>query len=134
MKFRRWILRKLQIRYGSQILNTMEGLYRLDKDNKPIPAAAESSTKSEDGKKYTFKLRKDAKWSNGDPVTAKDFVFAWQRLVDPNTAAEYAFIMYYIKNAEAINEGKAPVATLGVKAVDDYTLEVELERSSTLLS
>ena len=60
---------------GSQILgNTMEGLYRLDKDNKPIPAAAESSTKSEDGKKYTFKLRKDAKWSNGDPVTAKDFV------------------------------------------------------------
>ncbi|AFQ13797.1 hypothetical protein IAW_01387 [Bacillus cereus str. Schrouff] len=61
---------------GAQILgNTMEGLYRLDKDNKPIPAAAESSTKSEDGKKYTFKLRKDAKWSNGDPVTAKDFVY-----------------------------------------------------------
>ncbi|PGK50215.1 peptide ABC transporter substrate-binding protein, partial [Bacillus cereus] len=88
---------------GSQILgNTMEGLYRLDKENKPIPAAAESSTKSEDGKKYTFKLRKDAKWSNGDPVTAKDFVFAWQRLLDKNTAAEYAFIAYYIKNAEAI--------------------------------
>ncbi|EOP67872.1 oligopeptide-binding protein oppA [Bacillus cereus VDM021] len=113
---------------GSQILgNTMEGLYRLDKDNKPIPAVAESSTKSEDGKKYTFKLRKDAKWSNGDPVTAKDFVFAWQRLVDPKTAAEYAFIAYYIKNAEAINKGKAEVSTLGAKAVDDYTLEVELE-------
>ena len=114
---------------GSQILgNTMEGLYRLDKDNKPIPAVAESSTKSEDGKKYTFKLRKDAKWSNGDPVTAKDFVFAWQRLVDPKTAAEYAFIAYYLKNAEAINQGKGEVSTLGVKAIDDYTLEVELER------
>ncbi|MDM5463485.1 MULTISPECIES: peptide ABC transporter substrate-binding protein [Bacillus cereus group] len=114
---------------GAQILgNTMEGLYRLDKDNKPIPAAAESSTKSEDGKKYTFKLRKDAKWSNGDPVTAKDFVFGWQRLLDKNTAAEYAFIAYYIKNAEAINKGEKPATELGAKAVDDYTLEVELEK------
>ncbi|EPY7704016.1 peptide ABC transporter substrate-binding protein [Bacillus cereus group sp. Bc222] len=114
---------------GSQILgNTMEGLYRLDKDNKPIPAAAESSMKSEDGKKYTFKLRKDAKWSNGDPVTAKDFVYAWQRLLDKNTAAEYAFIAYYIKNGEAINKGEKPLTDLGAKAVDDYTLEVELEK------
>ncbi|PEK04898.1 peptide ABC transporter substrate-binding protein [Bacillus wiedmannii] len=114
---------------GSQILgNTMEGLYRLDKDNKPIPAAAESSTKNEDGKKYTFKLRKDAKWSNGDPVTAKDFVFAWQRLLDKNTASEYAFIAYYIKNAEAINKGEKQLTELGAKAVDDYTLEVELEK------
>ncbi|HFK1458862.1 TPA: ABC transporter substrate-binding protein [Bacillus cereus] len=114
---------------GSQILgNTMEGLYRLDKDNKPIPAAAESSMKSEDGKKYTFKLRKDAKWSNGDPVTAKDFVYAWQRLLDKNTAAEYAFIAFYIKNAEAINKGEKPLTDLGAKAVDDYTLEVELEK------
>ncbi|MCU5324310.1 peptide ABC transporter substrate-binding protein [Bacillus cereus] len=115
---------------GSQILgNTMEGLYRLDKENKPIPAAAESSTKSEDGKKYTFKLRKDAKWSNGDPVTAKDFVFAWQRLLDPKTAAEYAFIAFPIKNAEAVNKGEKPVTELGVKAVDDLTLEVELDQA-----
>ncbi len=115
---------------GSQILgNTMEGLYRLDKENKPIPAAAESSTKSEDGKKYTFKLRKDAKWSNGDAVTAKDFVFAWQRLLDPKTAAEYAFIAFPIKNAEAVNKGEKPVTELGVKAVDDLTLEVELEQA-----
>ncbi|QIW20286.1 peptide ABC transporter substrate-binding protein [Bacillus thuringiensis] len=114
---------------GAQILgNTMEGLYRLDKDNKPIPAAAESSTKSEDGKKYTFKLRKDAKWSNGDPVTAKDFVYGWQRLLDKNTAAEYAFIAYYIKNAEAINKGEKAATELGAKAVDDHTLEVELEK------
>ncbi|HDR5319374.1 peptide ABC transporter substrate-binding protein [Bacillus anthracis] len=115
---------------GSQILgNTMEGLYRLDKENKPIPAAAESSTKSEYGKKYTFKLRKDAKWSNGDSVTAKDFVFAWQRLLDPKTAAEYAFIAFPIKNAEAVNKGEKPVTELGVKAVDDLTLEVELEQA-----
>ncbi|MCW9132547.1 peptide ABC transporter substrate-binding protein [Bacillus paramycoides] len=115
---------------SSQMLgNTMEGLYRLDKDNKPIPAAAESSTKSEDGKKYTFKLRKDAKWSNGDPVTAKDFVFAWQRLLDPKTTAEYAFIAFPIKNAEAVNKGEKPVTELGVKAVDDNTLEVELEQA-----
>ncbi|MRA53940.1 peptide ABC transporter substrate-binding protein [Bacillus thuringiensis] len=114
---------------GAQILgNTMEDLYRLDKDNKSIPAAAESSTKSEDGKKYTSKLRKDAKWSNGDPVTAKDFVYGWQRLLDKNTAAEYAFIAFYIKNAEAINKGEKPLTDLGAKAVDDYTLEVELEK------
>ena len=98
---------------SSQMLgNTMEGLYRLDKDNKPIPAAAESSTKSEDGKKYTFKLRKDAKWSNGDPVTAKDFVYAWQRLLDPKAAAEYAFIAFPIKNAEVVNKGEKPVTEL----------------------
>ncbi len=63
----------------------------------------------------------------GDPVTAKDFVFAWKRAVDKNTAAEYAYIMFDLKNAKAINDGKAPLDTLGVKAVDDYTLEVELE-------
>ena len=65
--------------------NVMEGLYRLDKDNK-APGVAESYKKSDDGKKYTFTLNKNAKWSNGDPVTAKDFVFAWKRAVDKNTA------------------------------------------------
>ncbi|QWI73870.1 peptide ABC transporter substrate-binding protein [Bacillus mycoides] len=107
--------------------NVMEGLYRLDKDNKAAPGVAESYKKSDDGKKYTFTLNKNAKWSNGDPVTAKDFVFAWKRAVDKNTAAEYAYIMFDLKNAKAINDGKAPLDTLGVKAVDDYTLEVELE-------
>ncbi|MEB8671143.1 peptide ABC transporter substrate-binding protein [Bacillus cereus] len=107
--------------------NVMEGLYRLDKDNKATPGVAESYKKSDDGKKYTFTLNKNAKWSNGDPVTAKDFVFAWKRAVDKNTAAEYAYIMFDLKNAKAINDGKAPLDTLGVKAVDDYTLEVELE-------
>ncbi|MEY8349494.1 peptide ABC transporter substrate-binding protein [Bacillus cereus] len=107
--------------------NVMEGLYRLDKDNKATPGVAESYTKSDDGKKYTFKLNKNAKWSNGDPVTAKDFVFSWKRAIDKNTAAEYAYIMFDLKNAKAINEGKAELDTLGVKAVDDHTLEVELE-------
>jgi oligopeptide transport system substrate-binding protein len=109
--------------------NVMEGLYRLDKNQKATPGVAESYTKSADGKTYTFKLRKDAKWSNGDPVTAKDFVFAWKRAVDPNTKSEYAYIMFDVKNAQAINEGKAAPDTLGVKAVDDYTLEVQLEHA-----
>ncbi|MCP8968304.1 peptide ABC transporter substrate-binding protein [Ectobacillus ponti] len=108
--------------------NTMEGLYVLGKDDKPMPGAAESYAASEDGKKYTFKLRKDAKWSNGDPVTAKDFVYAWKRAVDKATAAEYAYIMFDVKNAEKINKGELPADQLGIKAVDDYTLEVELER------
>ncbi|PFN05068.1 peptide ABC transporter substrate-binding protein [Bacillus cereus] len=107
--------------------NVMEGLYRLDKDNKATPGVAESYKKSDDGKKYTFKLNKNAKWSNGDPVTAKDFVFSWKRAIDKNTAAEYAYIMFDLKNAKAINEGTAELDTLGVKAVDDHTLEVELE-------
>ncbi len=109
--------------------NVMEGLYRLDKDNKPTPGVAESFEKSADGKTYTFKLRKDAKWSNGDPVTAKDFVYSWRRAVDPATAAEYAYIMFDVKNAQKINNKELPVDQLGVKAVDDYTLEVQLENA-----
>ncbi|UOY92934.1 peptide ABC transporter substrate-binding protein [Ectobacillus sp. JY-23] len=118
------------------MVNTMEGLYRLDKENKPIPGMAESYTVSDDKKTYTFKLR-DAKWSNGDPVTAQDFVYAWRRLVDPKVGAEYAYIMYYIKNAQQVNEGKAGLDTLGVKATDDKTLVVELESAlpeTTLLA
>lgn len=109
--------------------NVMEGLYRLDKDQKATPGVAESYTKSDDGKTYTFKLRKDAKWSNGDPVTAKDFVYSWRRAVDPATKAEYAYIMFDVKNAQAINQGKAAPDTLGVKAIDDNTLEVQLENA-----
>ncbi|MGG2093209.1 peptide ABC transporter substrate-binding protein [Bacillus sp. S13(2024)] len=112
---------------SSVMNNTMEGLYRLGKDNKLVPGVAESYEKSADGKKYTFKLRKDAKWSNGDPVTAKDFVYSWQRAVNPDTAAKSAYIMFDVKNAEKINMKQLPVDQLGVKAVDDYTLEVELD-------
>ena len=112
---------------SSVMNNTMEGLYTLGKGDKLVSGVAESYEKSEDGKKYTFKLRKDAKWSNGDPVTAKDFVYSWQRAVNPDTAAKSAYIMFDVKNAEKINMKQLPVDQLGVKAVDDYTLEVELD-------
>ncbi|GAA0412015.1 peptide ABC transporter substrate-binding protein [Paenibacillus motobuensis] len=105
-----------------------EGLVRMDADDKEAPGAAESW--EVDGTKYTFHLRKDAKWSNGDPVTAKDFVFAWERVLNPNTqpAPPYAYQLYYIKNAEEFNNGTIKdFGEVGVKATDDYTLEVELK-------
>ncbi|MFU1769016.1 peptide ABC transporter substrate-binding protein [Mammaliicoccus sciuri] len=109
---------------------TMEGLYTLDKDDKAIPAVAKGDPKiTNDGKKWTIKLKDDAKWSNGDPVTAHDFVFAWRKVVDPDTASEYAYILYDIKNAEEINSGDKKPEELGVKAVDDHTLEFELTKS-----
>lgn len=110
------------------IANTMEGLYRLDKDGNAVPALAEGEPEvNEDETVYTFKLR-DAEWSNGEPVTANDFVYAWQRAVDPATGSQYAYIMNTIKNAEAINTGDTPKEELGVKAIDEKTLEVTLER------
>lgn len=110
------------------IANTMEGLYRLDQDGKAIPALAEGEPElNADETVYTFKLR-DANWSNGEPVTANDFVYAWQRALDPETASQYAYIMSTVKNADAISTGKLPKEELGVKAVDEKTLEVTLER------
>jgi oligopeptide transport system substrate-binding protein len=91
-----------------------------------IPGAAESWTVSPDGKTYTFKLRTGATWSDGSPVAANDFVFAWQRVVDPATAAEYAYMLAPIVNAEDITAGKKKPDELGVKAVDDMTFEVTL--------
>ncbi|WP_409288447.1 peptide ABC transporter substrate-binding protein [Peribacillus sp. SCS-37] len=109
--------------------NVYEGLYRLGQDNKPtLGMAAEEPKVSEDGKTYTFKLR-DAQWSNGDPVKAQDFVFSWQRAVDPATAAEYAYMLYDVKNAEEVNTGKAKKETLGIKAIDDKTLEIQLKNN-----
>lgn len=96
-------------------------------DAKPVPGAAESWTISDDGLTYTFKLR-DHKWSDGTPVTAEDFVYSFRRILDPATAAEYASIMYPIKNAQAINSGETKDLTaLGARAVDEKTLEVTLE-------
>jgi oligopeptide transport system substrate-binding protein len=106
--------------------NVLEGLYRLDQNNKPQPAIAKSVNISEDKKTYTFKLR-ETKWSNGDPLTAHDFVYAWKRAVDPSVAAEYAYILFDVKNAEEVNNKKLPVDQLGVKALDDYTFQVELK-------
>ncbi|WKA57569.1 peptide ABC transporter substrate-binding protein [Planococcus shenhongbingii] len=110
--------------------NVNEGLYRLNQENIAEPAIAEGEPKiSEDGLVYTFKLR-DANWSDGTPVTAQDFVFAWQRAVDPATGSPYGPYMMagMIKNAAAIAEGQMDKAELGVEATDDKTLVVTLER------
>ncbi|MEK0286787.1 peptide ABC transporter substrate-binding protein [Caldifermentibacillus hisashii] len=108
---------------------TMEGLYRLDKDTKPVPGIAIDHEVSPDGLTWTFKLRDDAVWENGDPVTANDFVYAWRRAVDPATGSEYGPYMMsgVIKNATAISKGEMAPDQLGVRAEDDYTLIVELE-------
>lgn len=106
-----------------------EGLYTLDGNDNAQPGVAKGQPKiSDDGKTWTIELRKNAKWSNGDPVTAHDFVFSWRRVLDPDTASEYAYIMYDLKNAEQINMGKKKPSELGVKALDDYTLQFELEK------
>lgn len=108
------------------IIHAFEGLTKLDKNGKVVEGMAKSYKASDDGKKFTFKLR-DAKWTDGQPVKAQDFVYSWRRAVDPKTASEYAYQLYYIKNGQAINEGKAKLEDLGVIAVDDKTLEVTLE-------
>ncbi|MHA1189432.1 MAG: peptide ABC transporter substrate-binding protein [Alphaproteobacteria bacterium] len=106
----------------------IEGLVAEDADAKAIPGQAESWTISDDGLVYTFNLRADAVWSDGTPVSADDFVYAFQRLMDPETAAKYSFLQYPIKNAEAINTGDmTDVGALGVRAVDARTLEITLE-------
>ncbi|KIV73094.1 Oligopeptide ABC transporter, periplasmic oligopeptide-binding protein OppA [Bacillus mycoides] len=108
--------------------NIFEGLYVIDDQDNPTPAIAKSFERSKNGKKYTFDLRKDAKWSNGDSVTANDFMFAWKRAVNPETASQYAYMLFYLKNAKEINKGTMPLDELGVKVINDYKLEVELEQ------
>jgi oligopeptide transport system substrate-binding protein len=105
-----------------------EGLTVYDASGKVSPGAAESWTVSDDGTVYTFKLRADGKWSDGSLVTAEDFVFSIRRVEDPKTAAGYANILFPIKNAEKVNKGELPVDQLGMKAVDEKTLEITLER------
>ncbi|MDQ2188925.1 ABC transporter substrate-binding protein [Vibrio sp. A14(2019)] len=110
------------------IRDLLEGLVNQDADGNTIPGVAERWETS-DNQTYTFYLRKDAKWSNGDPVTAQDFVYSWQRAVDPATASPYSWYMEYtkMKNAKEIIAGEKASTTLGVKALDDHTLVVELD-------
>ncbi|MEZ8289201.1 ABC transporter substrate-binding protein [Vibrio sp. 10N.237.312.B06] len=110
------------------IRDLLEGLVNQDGEGNTIPGVAES-WETTDNKTFTFHLRKDAKWSNGDPVTAEDFVYSWKRAVDPATASPYAWYMEYTKmvNAKDIVAGKKDKSELGVKAVDANTLVVELE-------
>ena len=111
---------------GIVLSNTFEGLCRTDENDKAVKGGAESWTISDDQLTYTFKLREDAKWSNGDNVTAHDYEYAWKRVLNPETGAEYAYQMYYIEGAEAYNTGEGSVDSVGIKAIDDYTLEVKL--------
>ena len=111
------------------IANFTDGLMQMDKDGQAVNALAESYDLSEDGLTYTFHIREDANCSNGTPVTAADFVFAWQRAVDPNVASEYSYMLSdigQIKNAAEIIAGEADKSELGVTAVDEKTLQVEL--------
>lgn len=110
----------------SALNNLMEGLTRLGQDHEPEAAIAEKWDISEDGKVYTFHIREDAKWSNGDPVTAGDFEFAWKRLLNPDTGSSAAFLGYFIEGGEAYNNGEGSADDVKVKAVDDKTFEVTL--------
>ncbi|WP_056945311.1 peptide ABC transporter substrate-binding protein, partial [Lactobacillus equicursoris] len=113
---------------ADQFNNVMEGLIRLSNNAKATPGMATSWKESKDGKTWTFNLRKGAKWSNGDEVTANDFVYSWRRTVNPKTASEYAYLFSGVKNADQIVAGKKAVNTLGVKADGKYKLTVTLER------
>jgi oligopeptide transport system substrate-binding protein len=105
-----------------------EGLLTFDQSGKPQPGMAESWEVSEDGKIYTFTLREGLTWSDGTPLTARDFVESWRRTLDPATASEYAYQLHYIKNARAFNEGEAAdFSQVGITAPDGRTLRVELE-------
>ena len=111
----------------TQISNFNEGLYRIGNKSKILTGIAKQVTESKNGKKYIFTLRKDAKWSNGDKVTAQDFVYAWQRTVNPKTASEFAYLYSGIHNADKISAEKASVKTLGIKATGKYKLTVTLD-------
>ena len=109
------------------LLNVMSGLYRLDANTRPVPDLAESVKISEDQLTYTFTLRDGIKWTNGDPVTANDFEYAWKRVLNPDTGAQYAYIITtFVKGADAYNTGEGSADDVAVKATDDKTLEVEL--------
>ena len=106
--------------------HVMEGLVRYDRRGNIVPGVAERWEVND--REATFWLRKNALWSDGKPVTAHDFVFAWGNALAPKTASEYAFILYPIKNAEAVNTGQIPIAQLAATAIDDFTLKIEFER------
>lgn len=110
-------------------MSLFEGLMSPDpKTLKPTPGVAKSWEISADAKVYKFFLREEAKWSNGDPITAQDFVYSWQRVLSPALASQYAYMLHYLKNAKDFNEGKiTDFAQVGVKAIDSHTLEVTLE-------
>ncbi len=106
--------------------HTFEGLMKRSQEGLIVEGIAEKYTLADDDVTYTFTLR-DAKWSNGEKVTAQDFEFAWKRVLDPNLKAEYAYQMFYLKNGAKYNSGEAKSEDVGVKAIDEKTLQVVLE-------
>jgi len=108
------------------LMDLFEGLTTYAADGSVIPGVAESWEVSDDLLTYTFHLRDDARWSNGEPVTADDFVYSFQRMLNPATAAQYAIMLYPIANAQGVNEGTMPPEMLGARAIDPSTLEVTL--------
>ena len=112
----------------SMFKHMYECLVTLDDDDNAAPGAAESWDYDEDTLTYTFHLRKDGVWTNGDPVTAKDFEFAWSQVLNPDVASDYGYFLYFIKNAEKYFNGEVSWDDVGVKVVDDYTLEVTMEQ------
>ena len=122
---------KTSTTYEAHILRDLfEGLTAYNAKGETVPGVAKSWTISDDGVTYTFSLRTDAKWSNGDSVTANDFEYSLRRIMNPETGAKYANVLYPIKNAESVNKGELAPDQLGVKALDDYTLEITLEAST----
>ena len=113
------------------ILNAFECLMTLDENDNAVEGAAESVEVSEDGLVYTIKLRKDGKWSDGEPVVADNFKYSWIRALTKENAAEYAYQLFYIKNAEKYYNGELSADEVGIKVIDDYTLEVTLEAPTT---
>lgn len=116
---------------GDEIASTIlkmlfDGLMRIERDNKPAFAAAESCQISSDGKKYIFKIR-DCIWSNGDQVVAYDFEYTWKKILSPTFFTPFSYFFFPIKNARAAKEGRVSVDEVGIKAIDDNTLEVSLE-------
>src|SRR5699024_5521208 len=117
--------------------NIYEGLFRKDINDEPVEAVVEDYDVKNDDKMYTFYLKEDADWSNGDPVTAHDFVYAWKKALDPDTVSPHTDLMVYLKNAPNIldkdDDMYGDVDKLGVEAIDDKTLEVSLEEPITFL-
>ena len=109
------------------VIHAFEGLTTKDKDGNIVGGVAESWEELDEGIRYIFHLRTNAKWSDGKPVLAEDFVYTWRRVVDPLVGSQYSFQHEPVKNAKDITAGKLPVESLGIKAIDDYTLEVILE-------
>ena len=112
--------------------DVLVGLVADGQDGRPIPGVAERWETSPDGLVWTFHLR-HSRWSDGEPVTADDFVFAYRRMLEPNTASPYAYMLYLLKNGEAVNAGKAPPSALGVQALDPQTLVLTLEHPAPYL-